>query len=55
MRDDGRGRPEEVKIIKVIEVVFIRGKGTDDDPVRRLKQYWTIDGELIATSEDEYA
>lgn len=55
MRENDRGRPENVKLIEVIEVIFIRGKGTDNDPVRRLKQYWSTDGELLATSEDDCA
>lgn len=36
------------KIIEVIRTVSVVGKGTDDDPVREVAQYWTVDGRLIA-------
>ena len=52
---DRRGRPDGVKVIQVVEVVYIRGKGIDDDPVRQMKQYWSLDGELLATSHDYHS
>lgn len=36
------------KVIQVIEVETGRGKGTEDDVMRRVIQYWTLDGELLA-------
>jgi|GEM_PF-1410746 len=36
------------RILTVIETTnSTRGKGTDDDPVRVLTQYWTLDGTLL--------
>jgi len=36
---------------EVIEVIRTdlekRGKGIEDDPVRRITQYWTLDGQLL--------
>jgi len=36
------------RVIQVIEVKSIFGKGTDDDPVRELVEYYTLDGLLLA-------
>jgi hypothetical protein len=37
------------RMIQVIETDLTRrGDGTTDDPVRLIKQYWTLDGELLA-------
>ena len=36
------------KLIEVIEVDFCRGKGNEIDPYRRVKQYFSKDGELLA-------
>ncbi len=37
---------------KVIQVIVtdmaLRGKGEDDDPVRRVIQYWTLGGDFLA-------
>lgn len=35
------------RIVEVIEVVFTRGTGVEDDPVREVKQYRHKDGALI--------
>jgi len=35
------------RVIQVIETFDRRGKGTDSDPMRRVKQFFTFDGELI--------
>ncbi|MHA2219493.1 MAG: carboxypeptidase [Candidatus Hodarchaeales archaeon] len=38
------------KMIKVIVTdLYLAGKGTPESPYRRLTQYWTLDGELLAT------
>ncbi len=41
--------------VRVIEVVvttlMVRGAGTDADPKRRVTQYWSRDGELLAESD----
>jgi hypothetical protein len=40
---------DSVKAITVIEVVAIRGAGKDSsDPVRAVREYWSLDGELLA-------
>jgi hypothetical protein len=36
------------KVILVIETEDRRGLGKSDDPVRLVKQYWSIDGRLLA-------
>lgn len=37
-----------VRIVELIETTLEkRGKGTGDDPVRRVTQYWTRDGQLL--------
>lgn len=42
------------RVIEVIESEVVRGKGVEDDPVRRVMQYHTKDGEFLAES-DEHA
>ena len=41
----------EVCEIKVIRVRFVRGQGTDKDPVRYVCQYWSPTGELLAETD----
>jgi hypothetical protein len=37
------------KVIQVIRTeLTVRGDGTDDSPVRRIVQFWSLDGELLA-------
>lgn len=36
------------KVIQVIETEECRGKGTPDSPLRGVKQYWSLDGKLLA-------
>lgn len=43
-----RERIDGVKVIEVVEVSFVRGKGTEDDVVRSCKQYWSKDGLILA-------
>ena len=43
---------DSARLIEVIETVSIRGSGNEDDPVRRVFQYWSIDGKLLAEKED---
>lgn len=38
---------EYAHVIPIIEVRFTRGTGGKDDPTREVKQYRTLDGELI--------
>lgn len=37
------------RVIEVIETeIEKRGEGTEEDPIRRLTQYWSLDGRLLA-------
>lgn len=42
------GGTESAKVITVIETVAVRGKGTKEDPVRFITQYWDFEGNLLA-------
>ena len=37
----------KAKIIEVVFTEFIKGFGSEDDPIRPVQQYWTRDGELL--------
>jgi len=40
---------KEVEVIQVIRTSLERrGKGIENDPIRRIIQFWTLDGELLA-------
>ena len=40
---------KEVELIEVIKTTLTtRGKGVSPDPIRRITQYWSIEGELLA-------
>jgi hypothetical protein len=39
------------KVIQVIEVELLRGKGTEDSVMRGVTQYWSLDGELLAEND----
>ncbi len=43
--------PDSAKLIQVIETESEVGRGTDNDPVRTVKQYWSTEGELLAISD----
>jgi len=43
------------KLVSVIVVVFKRGAGIEDDPVRLVTQYWSMDGCLLAECDSEQA
>lgn len=42
--------PQQVKLVEVIQVITSRGAGTKEDPVRKLVQYWSKQGILLAES-----
>ena len=42
---------DSAKIISVIETEAIAGYGIEEDPVRPVKQYWSLSGELLAVSD----
>lgn len=39
---------DEARLIQVIETKAARGAGTDEQPVRIVRQYWTPEGEFLA-------
>lgn len=42
---------DEAKVIQVIETISVLGAGTENDPARALRQYWSLDGELLARQD----
>lgn len=48
--EEGRKMNEhsDCHVIEVIEThLTLRGKGIDGDPIRRVTQYWSLDGKLL--------
>lgn len=44
----------DVYIIPVIRTsLTVRGKGTQEDPMRRITQYWSCEGELLAEQDPD--
>lgn len=39
------------EIVKIICVSVAKGDGTENNPVRTVKQYWTLEGDLIAEND----
>ena len=38
----------DVEVIRVIRTNLLqRGEGVEKDPIRRIEQYWSLDGELL--------
>jgi hypothetical protein len=44
----GENPLRSVELIEVLEASVKIGTGTDEDPIRILVQYWTLDGRLLA-------
>lgn len=42
---------DKAEIIKVIHTYSLIGKGTKEDPVRHINQYWDLDGTLLAEND----
>jgi hypothetical protein len=42
---------KEARIIRVIQVVVLRGNGTSESPYRDVYQYWSLDGEFLAEDD----
>lgn len=40
------------RVIQVIETISVRGKGTVNDPMRPVRQYWSFDGKLLADDDE---
>ena len=53
--DYAHARPrgtDSARVIQVIETVALRGSGSNhEDPVRHVKQYWSLDGEFLAEKD----
>lgn len=45
---------KSAKVIRIIQVVTNKGKGTETDPNRVVVEFWSLDGKLLAIS-DPYA
>ena len=43
---------ESARVVLVIETTVLIGEGTPNDPVDTLRQYWSLDGELLAQCAD---
>lgn len=41
---------DAVQVVKVIRVDSVTGRGTENDPVRRVTEYYTMEGRLITRS-----
>ena len=39
---------ESVRVMEVIEIVALKGDGTEKDPVRKITQYWDMQGNFLA-------
>ena len=42
---------DSARVIRVIETKSLRGEGTDKDMCRIVKQYWSLEGKLLAESD----
>lgn len=45
-------RIKSAKVIQVIEVESVEGKGTDEEPLYIAKSYFSEDGKLLATNDN---
>ncbi|WP_195334353.1 hypothetical protein [Enterocloster bolteae] len=39
---------ESVRVMEVIEIMALKGDGTEKDPVRKITQYWDMKGNFLA-------
>lgn len=49
---DNRNKHSHIKnteVIQVIRTVSFYGNGTEDNPNRYIYQYWSLEGQLLAT------
>lgn len=42
---------DRAKVIQVIETSALRGRGTEEDQCREVKQYWDFEGNLLAEND----
>ena len=43
---------QQAQVIQVIEVTYVKGSGTSDDPVHVAADYFSLAGQLLATTND---
>lgn len=43
--------PDAPRVIRVIVSGHVRGKGTNEDPLRVVKRYHSLDGEFLAEND----
>lgn len=51
MIDNETVRPrgtDSAKVIRVIVTESVVGRGTEEDPIRSILQYWSLNGEFLA-------
>lgn len=52
MNEGARPRgTDSARIITVIETTALRGRGTEDDKCRLVRQYWSLDGKLLGEND----
>lgn len=44
-------RIKSVDMIRVIKIICVVGRGTEEDPNRHTTQYWSENGELLAIAD----
>ncbi len=42
---------DNARVIQVIETTALRGRGTEEDRCREVKQYWDFSGKLLAEND----
>lgn len=42
---------DKAQVINVIETKSMRGRGTPEDMCRIVRQYWSLDGKLLAEND----
>lgn len=42
---------DKAEVIRVIKTTSILGKGTEEDPVRYIYQYWDFEGNLLVQND----
>lgn len=50
-RDGNKECVCKAAVIKVIVTESVAGSGRDEDPIRKIVQYWSFEGELLAVSD----
>ena len=42
---------KSARVMQVIETISLTGDGTNESPLYEMRQYWSLDGKLLAKSE----